>query len=272
MQYVHHMLLMECTSQDENDNPYGWEHLKVEPECTAMPKGCTKMKWAWAVGAEPGTFPEDTGLPFGGPSHRFIMLQVHYYNPTLDEGVVDSSGAKFSFTTELKAQEIGIMQLAGALLPEQHPPLPTGQDNLSISFATPSECTLNSWTSPLNIIGVGHHMHLYGTHQEINVVRDGVNLGAMRPEIRYDFQHQTFADTNPSLRQLLPGDQITQKCYFDTTNAPGDYVKIGEKTTDEMCYTVICKFFVNASKFDMFAYSFTNLIYYSLFRLLPSSV
>jgi hypothetical protein len=43
----------------------------------------------------------------------------------------------------------------------------------------------------------------------------------------------------PSLRQLLPGDQITQICDYDTSNAPGDYVEFGDYTQQEMCYTAI---------------------------------
>jgi hypothetical protein len=119
----------------------------------------------------------------------------------------------------------------------QRGPLPAGQERVSMSFATPSECTQN-WTEPLNILGVGHHEHTHGIRQEINVVRDGVNLGSMRPEKYYDFQHQGMEDPVPSLRQLLPGDQITQICDYNTSGATED-VEFGEYTYQEMCYTAI---------------------------------
>jgi hypothetical protein len=115
----------------------------------------------------------------------------------------------------------------------------------------------------LRITGIGHHEHIYGVHQEINVVRDGVNMGSMRPEHYYDFKHQSMEDPVPSLRQLLPGDQITQICDYDTSNAPGDYVEFGDYTQQEMCYSVIyCKFAC------IFSYSF--LLYLTIwitFRL-----
>jgi len=89
--------------------------------------------------------------------NRFLVLQMHYYNPTLDEGIVDSSGVKFYYTTDLQEEEAGVMQLVGATNPWQgRDPLPTGKESVSVSFTTPSECTQNAWTQPLNILGIGH--------------------------------------------------------------------------------------------------------------------
>lgn len=132
------------------------------------------------------------------------------------------------------------MQIVGATnMWQRSEPLPAGKERVGISFATPSECTKNAWTEPLNILGVGHHEHTYGVYQAINIVRDGENLGALRPEVHYDFQHQSMEDPVPSLRQLLPGDQITQICDYDTSKAPGDVVEFGDYTQQEMCYTAI---------------------------------
>jgi len=77
---------------------------------------------------------------------------------------------------------------------------------------------------------------------EISVVRNGVNLGNLRPESHYDFKHQSMDEPVPAIRQLLPGDQITQTCVYDTTNAPGDFVEFGDTTQQEMCYTPIYYF------------------------------
>jgi hypothetical protein len=51
--------------------------------------------------------------------------------------------------------------------------------------------------------------------------------------------HQSLANPIPALSQLLPGDQITQICHYDTTNADGEFVEFGDATTQEMCYTPI---------------------------------
>jgi hypothetical protein len=154
--YVHHMILYSCSSDNDEDNE--WEHLKVLPECSSMPMDCLEMKWPWAVGGPDYSFPDDVGLPVGGASNRFLILQTHYYNPNLDPGVVDNSGVKVTYTTNLREQEAGVLQLLGATAPWQgRVPLPSGQKRVSLSFVTPSSCTLNAWSQPLNILGVGHH-------------------------------------------------------------------------------------------------------------------
>lgn len=37
---------------------------------------------------QPFTYPEEAGLPIGGPKFsRYVMLEVHYNNPELKEGI-----------------------------------------------------------------------------------------------------------------------------------------------------------------------------------------
>ncbi|KAL3783071.1 hypothetical protein HJC23_012108 [Cyclotella cryptica] len=236
-EHVHHMILYACSTDGFSYN--GTKHLTVIPECVSMPADCREMKWPWAVGGRDSIFPEKVGLPIGGAMNRFLVLQVHYYNPTLKEGMKDNSGVRVYYTTELLEQEAGVMEFVGGVNSFQQPPLPAGEKSVSISFTTPSECTRNVWDRPLNILGVLHHMHTYGTYMEISVVRDGVNLGNLRPESHYDFRHQSMDEPVPAIRQLWPGDQVTQTCVYDTTNAPGSFVEFGDTTQQEMCYTPI---------------------------------
>ena len=52
-----------------------------------------KVLAAWAIGAGPFSYPAEAGLAIGGPGFsEFVMLEVHYNNPGLRHGVVDSSG------------------------------------------------------------------------------------------------------------------------------------------------------------------------------------
>lgn len=45
------------------------------------------MRAAWAMGAPPFVYPEEAGLPIGGPkSNKYVMLEVHYNNPELKDG------------------------------------------------------------------------------------------------------------------------------------------------------------------------------------------
>lgn len=39
------------------------------------------------MGALPFTYPEEAGLPLGGPkANKYIMLEVHYNNPEMKNG------------------------------------------------------------------------------------------------------------------------------------------------------------------------------------------
>lgn len=39
------------------------------------------------MGAPPFAYPDEAGLPIGGPkSNKYVMLEVHYNNPALKDG------------------------------------------------------------------------------------------------------------------------------------------------------------------------------------------
>ena len=196
------------------------------------------MKWPWAVGGGDFVLPDHVGMPIG-EGKRWLVLQVHYYNPNLDKGITDASGVRAYVTTDLREEEAGVLELDGGTDGWQRSPLPSGEAEHSLApFIIPHECTAAIWNQPLNIIGVIHHIHLYGEEMKITVERDGLNLGVMRSERHYDFNHQSLEEPDVGLKQLLPGDQITMDCLYDTTKA-SDSVTFGDLTQQEMCYGAI---------------------------------
>ena len=70
------------------------------------------MLAAWAMGADAFVYPEEAGLPIGGEKfNRHVMLEVHYNNPELQSGHVDSSGINFVFTKSLRKYDAGVIEL-----------------------------------------------------------------------------------------------------------------------------------------------------------------
>ena len=63
----------------------------------------------WSVGAEAGGFPEDVGIPIG-EGNRWLVMQMHYYNPTMIKDVYDSNGLRLFITKDLRPIGGGIMQ------------------------------------------------------------------------------------------------------------------------------------------------------------------
>jgi len=244
-QFIHHLTLFTCEGYSTIENGQAGttqlddsnlEHQTVIPACTNMPPGCSNMVAAWAIGADSPAFPEDVGFPIG-EGQRWMVMQMHYYNPNMVKDVMDSSGVRLYLTKDLRPIDGAIMHFVVGTQTGQHPPLPGGKKDIAMEtlYAEP-DCT-KQWTEPLTVMDVAHHSHFKGTHQEIIVERDGKNLGPMRKEFRFDYNHQTGLEPVSALHTLYPGDRLAATCHFDTSDVPeGEEVQIGEESNKEMCY------------------------------------
>mmetsp|Transcript_36888 Transcript_36888/g.82994 ORF Transcript_36888/g.82994 Transcript_36888/m.82994 type:complete len:725 (-) Transcript_36888:117-2291(-) len=260
-EYYHHMLLSSCGGAGFDPGNGGGTfdeseifHKKVIPNCQTVPRGCQNNWAAHAVGADSEGLPPNVGIPIG-EGERWVVMQLHYYNPRKDEGIYDSSGMRVFMTSELRPIDAGRMAFAVGVSEGQHPPIPGGQKEVSMEtlFVEP-ECS-EQWAEPLNIISVGHHSHFHGLHQDVTVERNGVNLGPMRKEYRYDYNHQGGVQPVTALKQLLPGDRLAATCYFNTESISSDSViEIGEESNKEMCFPTIL-YYPKQDSAGVFAYS-----------------
>jgi hypothetical protein len=233
-QYVHHMILFGCDAAAS----YGvsLSHNQVIGECESMPPGCYALKWPWAVGSEDVVFPADVGMPFGGDVH-WVALQMHYYNPSLDAGIKDSSGVQLIFSDSLRTHDAAVFDLNGGTHPTHRDPLPAGQADITLSTTVvPKECT-NTWSVPsINVLGVVYHGHLIGKSFNIDVTNsvDGSYRGTLRREKRYDFNHQSLEPTH--LNTISRGDELTFTCKYDTSSRT-EPTEFGTNTQHEMCWS-----------------------------------
>lgn len=243
-EFVHHVLLYVCDIEDKSP----FEHLGVIPECQSMPEGCEAVKYAWAVGGQDVVLPVDVGIPFAPNS--FLALQVHYYNPNLVSGIVDSSGLSIHFTPELRPIDAGFMEFNGGTDPSQRDPLEPGRTSIAINpLVIPSDCT-SAWTEPISIVGAFHHMHLVGSEMKLGVERGGEYLGNIRTEHQYDFNHQSFEEAE--VRVLNPGDKLSMQCTYDTSTRTNETV-FGDLSQQEMCYGLLL-YYPNQPGNDAFGY------------------
>lgn len=241
-EYIHHLTLFTCEGFDDGQGgTFGFdqsnlEHNLVIPACTNMPPGCNGLFVAWAIGADPPIYPENVGFPIGEGA-KWLVMQMHYFNPNLDKDVYDSSGVKLHYTTDLRPIDAGLMSFTSAAVTGQQPPLPGGMKDVTTDtmFVEP-DCT-NTWDQDLNVLSVFHHSHFMGLKQEIVVEREGVNMGPMRTEYRYDYNHQGTLEPMNALRTLKRGDRMAATCHFDTSEVSSDLVvEIGEESDKEMCF------------------------------------
>mmetsp|Transcript_39423 Transcript_39423/g.82921 ORF Transcript_39423/g.82921 Transcript_39423/m.82921 type:complete len:745 (+) Transcript_39423:77-2311(+) len=244
-EYIHHLTLFTCEGfTDASGGSTGLddshlEHNLVIPACTNMPPGCGGLFVAWAIGQDPPIYPENVGFPIG-EGQRWLVMQMHYFNPKLDEGVYDSSGLSLYYTLDPRPVDAGLMSFTSAAVTGQQPPLPGGMKDVATeTMYIEPDCT-QGWTEPLTVMSVFHHSHFMGLKQEIIVERDGKNLGPMRTEYKYDYNHQGTLMPNNALNKLMPGDRMAATCHFDTSSVSSDsVVEIGEESNKEMCFQAV---------------------------------
>ena len=232
--FVHHMLLYSCPYVDGETV----SHLAVIDECESMPSGCDQVKFAWAVGGQDIVLPEEVGVPIA-EGNRWVAMQMHYYNPDLIENVTDSSGVRAYLTSEPRPIDAGFMELNGGTFSDMRSPLPGGESSISLDpLVIPGDICTSEWEEPLTVLGAIHHMHLVGKTMRIDIERGGKFLGTVRPEYRYDFNHQSFEAPSSITRTLMPNDQINVYCEYDTSSRTEE-TDFGDLSQQEMCYGLI---------------------------------
>ena len=96
----------------------------------------------WAVGGGYFMLPSDVGFPLGDEkSHTFLMFNIHYDNPELIEGVVDSSGLEFYYTKNYRKYEASTLSIGSAL--DNRLFIPPKQPNFHISGHCLMDCFQN---------------------------------------------------------------------------------------------------------------------------------
>ncbi|CAL1263625.1 unnamed protein product [Larinioides sclopetarius] len=133
------MEVFHCEVEADKKLP-PWKGPCSSPEKPKILEACKRVLAAWAMGALPFTYPEEAGLPIGGPEFsRYVMLEVHYNNPELKEGVIDSSGIKLTYTPSLREYDAGVMELG--LEYTNKMAIPPHQADFKLTGYCVAECT-----------------------------------------------------------------------------------------------------------------------------------
>ncbi|MSP72047.1 MAG: hypothetical protein EXR76_07685 [Myxococcales bacterium] len=200
---VHHLVLLR---DYEHTAPDG-----VWP-CYSMPEGSDYL-YAWAPGQDAVQFPEG-GLRIRA-GERFV-LQIHYNNAQRLPDVVDVSGVRI-YHDEPVGTEYGMVAI--------------GPLSFQVRGHAETKATGNCDISEDSTLLAGMpHMHTLGESFEQKVVHADGTETPIISLTGWSFEDQLFYNTPTTLK---PGDRIETSCVFDN---PGETVKAGPRTQDEMCY------------------------------------
>ncbi|XP_070582215.1 dopamine beta-hydroxylase-like [Ptychodera flava] len=230
---VHHMEVFLC--EDDVTEMY---NAPCQTESKPKPiESCKHVLGAWAMGAQPFSYPKEAGVPLGGDNFpKFVVLEVHYNNLEQKAGIIDHSGIRFYYTPTLRPQDAGIMELGLIYTPKMAIP-PQNAGFLLNGFCTP-ECTNEGLPEDgIKVFASQLHTHLTGVGVFTKHVRDGIELPTLNQDFHYSSHFQEIRLLKEQVT-VLPGDLLITGCRYNTMDR-SNVTLGGFGIKDEMCLNYI---------------------------------
>ncbi|KAG7354015.1 copper type II ascorbate-dependent monooxygenase [Nitzschia inconspicua] len=229
-QYVHHFIV------------YG----SSNPTPTEETCGQGNMLWGWAPGEEPTALPQNIGIPLFDPNGYFrsIAVEIHYNNPEMLDGLVDSSGFRVYFSIQPREIEAAWLALGDPATLMKGTAI---EDGLSeYSFTCASDCSSAALGSQsVTVIGETLHMHKTGVRMTNELIRNGevANLGAVDV---FEFAQQGSFKVQQEGYEIMPGDSFKTTCYYR------DGTEFGLSSQQEMCVAFLLYYPAKSIDFGSF--------------------
>lgn len=231
--YVHHFIAYLCKYADTTGN-YPKAYQNTAGTCSSpigvSTSGCSMVLYVWASGVQELRLPAAAGYPIN-PNTNYLVLEVHYNNPSATTGIVDSSGVQIVYTPTLRTYEAATLVLGDPLV--QFPALAANTANQHLEAGCPSTCT-NGWPHDITVIGSFLHMHMHGKRMWTSQWRGGNRVQTLNRVDFYSYHLQQLTPLNTTIRR---GDVLNTHCVMDTTNT--GTVAFGTSTQEEMCMNFV---------------------------------
>ncbi|CAH0546080.1 unnamed protein product [Brassicogethes aeneus] len=234
---VHHMEVFHCETDAKRDIPLYSGNCFGEdrPPETQV---CKRVLAAWAMGAPPFIYPKEASLPIGGEKfNQYLMLEIHYNNPELIKGKIDSSGITMYTSAILKDIDAGVIELGLEYTDKMA--IPPGQESFPLFGYCTSACTAMSLPSTgITIFGSQLHTHLTGVKV---LTRHFDAYGNELPELNRDNHYSTHYQEIRRLKRpvkVLPGHALITRCDYSTKHKTNVTLG-GFQITDEMCVNYV---------------------------------
>ncbi|XP_070652269.1 DBH-like monooxygenase protein 1 isoform X3 [Bos indicus] len=236
---VHHILLYQCSS-NFSDSVLDDGHECYHPNMPDAFLTCETVIFAWAIGGEGFSYPPHVGLSLGTPlDPHYVLLEVHYDNPTYKEGLIDNSGLRLFYTADIRKYDAGVIE-AGLWVSLFHT-IPPGLPD----FRSEGHCTLECLEealeaekpSGIHVFAVLLHAHLAGRGIRLRHFRKGEEMRLLAYDDDFDFNFQEFQYLKEE-QTILPGDNLITECRYNTK----DRARMtwgGLSTRNEMCLSYL---------------------------------
>ncbi|XP_043075805.1 DBH-like monooxygenase protein 1 homolog [Puntigrus tetrazona] len=236
---VHHILLYQCDS-DLNKSEINRGHECYHPNMPDSFFTCETVLFAWAIGGEGFTYPPHVGMSIGTSIDPvYVQMEIHFDNPSLQRGIVDSSGLRLYYSPSLRRYDAGVIE-TGVWVSLYHMLPPGMQDYITEGHCT-QECLQESLDSEMpsgvHVFAVLLHAHLAGRAIRARHFRQQVELQPLASDDEFDFNFQEFQPLSEE-RIVLPGDSLITECRYNTKGRM-NMTWGGLSTRDEMCLSYL---------------------------------
>ncbi|PVD22126.1 hypothetical protein C0Q70_17930 [Pomacea canaliculata] len=237
---VHHMELFHCEVPPGTQIPEfnGPGPGKGEEKPSRL-SSCQQVLGAWAMGAKAMVYPEEAGIPVGGEHFSpFVLLEIHYNNPSRIPDLVDSSGMRFYVTSKLREDDAGLLQIGLEYTDKMA--IPPHQKLFTLTGYCVPQCTrvvrgiASIWNHHLCVPA---HSHLTGRRMRTKHIRFGVELPEVNRDDHYSPHFQEIRRLQHPVK-VLPGDALITYC--DDSTFDRDHVTTGGLSIQqEMCVNYV---------------------------------
>uniref|UniRef100_A0A673FQS4 DBH-like monooxygenase protein 1 homolog n=1 Tax=Sinocyclocheilus rhinocerous TaxID=307959 RepID=A0A673FQS4_9TELE len=236
---VHHILLYQCDS-NLNKSEINRGHECYHPNMPDSFFTCETVLFAWAIGGEGFTYPPHAGMSIGTSIDPvYVQMEIHFDNPSLQRGIVDSSGLRLYYSPSLRRYDAGVIE-TGVWVSLYHMLPPGMQDYITEGHCT-QECLQESLDSEMpsgiHVFAVLLHAHLAGRAIRARHFRQQVELQPLASDDQFDFNFQEFQPLSQE-RIILPGDSLITECRYNTKGRM-NMTWGGLSTRDEMCLSYL---------------------------------
>uniref|UniRef100_A0A8C8SW32 Monooxygenase DBH like 1 n=1 Tax=Pelusios castaneus TaxID=367368 RepID=A0A8C8SW32_9SAUR len=236
---VHHILLYQCSS-GLNDSVLDYGHECYHPNMPDSFLECEAVIFAWAIGGEGFTYPPHVGLSIGTAiDPLYVLMEVHYDNPSFQEGLLDNSGLKLFYTPILRKYDAGIIE-SGVWVSLYHN-IPPGMPQFTSEGHCTRECLQKALGAErptgIHVFATLLHAHLTGKVLRLRHFRKGEEQKLLAYDNEFDFNFQEFQYLKEE-RTILPGDNLITECQYNTM----DRIHVtwgGLSTRNEMCLSYL---------------------------------
>jgi hypothetical protein len=211
--HIHHFIL--SGSQDDVGEADCEQFMLIE------------LAYAWAPGEGPFVAPTNVGGPLGENGFKSFQLEIHYNNPWLDEGTLDSSGIRLFYTSQLRSQEFGVLQLGDPFLSLFGQSV--GDSFVQHTFDCPASCSSVALNESVTVFKEALHMHRTGQSMLNYQMRNG-NIVRMSQVQFYDFDQQGLYAVQGEPFQIEQGDSFRTACQYKSNDTV-----FGISSQEEMC-------------------------------------